>query len=316
MSRASRLPGRPVARSVGLVGLALAGLVLSGCGARPASIPARPLVVGDESLSMSKIDTTTPALLPRPTTPQITQPSQRVPMRFLRQFVAASLSQRLLGEQLAEEYDVQPTSQYAQQVTKVSQPFASAAPELRDAVVDVEAGGPYLQTVQVAIGEKLLAEAGQPAHQRQGGAPARPGRDRGLAEGPLDQHRPGLRRRGRRRAVQGRARPDVVPAEHAGVAGRGELGRSPTPPTPPRCRPRRSAADDGPHDGASRCSTSSTTCGGCVATAPGSASRPIARSRATSRRRPPRRSRRSTPATPTTSARSSATCCSRSTSTP
>ena len=72
---------------------------------------------------------------------------------------------------------MQPTSQYAQQVTKVSQPFASAAPELRDAVVDVEAGSPYLQTVQVAIGEKLLTEAGQPAPEHQGGPPARPGRD-------------------------------------------------------------------------------------------------------------------------------------------
>jgi hypothetical protein len=119
-------------------------------------------VVGDESLSMSKIDDTTERYC-EAYTPQITQANQRVPMRLLRQFVAASLSQRLLGEQLAAQYDVQPTSQYAQQVTKVSQPFASAAPELRDAVVDVEGGNPYLQTVQVAIGEKLLTEGGQSA---------------------------------------------------------------------------------------------------------------------------------------------------------
>jgi hypothetical protein len=158
----SRLPGRPVARSVGLVGLALTGLVLSGCGASTGLHPGSAVVVGDESLSMNKINTTTQRYC-EAYTPQITQQNQRVPMRFLRQFVAASLSQRLLGEQLAAEYDVQPTSQYAQQVTTVSQPFASAAPDLRDAVVDVEAGNPYLQTVQVAIGEKLLTEAGQPA---------------------------------------------------------------------------------------------------------------------------------------------------------
>jgi hypothetical protein len=157
----SRLPGRPMARSVGLAGLALAGLVLSSCGAATGLHPGSAVVVGDESLSMSKINTTTQRYC-EAYTPQITQSNQRVPMRFLRQFVAASLSQRLLGEQLAAEYDVQPTSQYAEQVTKVSQPFASAAPELRDAVVDVEAGNPYLQTVQVAVGDKLLTEAGEP----------------------------------------------------------------------------------------------------------------------------------------------------------
>jgi hypothetical protein len=162
VSEASRLPGRSVARSGGLVGLALTGLVLSGCGASTGLHPGSAAVVGDESLSMSKIDDTTERYC-EAYTPQITQANQRVPMRLLRQFVAASLSQRLLGEQLAAQYDVQPTSQYAQQVTKVSQPFASAAPELRDAVVDVEGGNPYLQTVQVAIGEKLLTEAGQSA---------------------------------------------------------------------------------------------------------------------------------------------------------
>ncbi len=157
---AARLPGRSVARSVVLVGLVLTGLVLSGC-ASVGINPGAAAVVGDESLSMRQINRATQRYC-RAYEPQITQANQRVPMRLLRQFVAASLSQRLLGEQLAQEYDVQPTSQYAQQVTKVSQPFAKAAPELRDAVVDVEAGAPYLQTVQIAVGEKLLAEAGQP----------------------------------------------------------------------------------------------------------------------------------------------------------
>ena len=215
--------GRGVARPVGLVGLALTALVLSGCGASTGLHPGSAVVVGDESLSMSKIDDTTQRYC-EAYTPQITQSSQRVPMRFLRQFVAASLSQRLLGEQLAAQYDVQPTSQYAQQVTKVSQPFAAAAPELRDAVVDVEAGNPYLQTVQVAVGEKLLTGGRPGCAHHQGGPPARPGRDRGLAEDPLDQRRPGLRCRGRRRTVQGEPRQHVVPAEHAGLAGRGERG--------------------------------------------------------------------------------------------
>ena len=219
---AARLPGRSVARSVVLVGLVLTGLVLSGC-ASVGINPGAAAVVGDESLSMRQINRATQRYC-RAYEPQITQANQRVPMRLLRQFVAASLSQRLLGEQLAQEYDVQPTSQYAQQVTKVSQPFAKAAPELRDAVVDVEAGAPYLQTVQIAVGEKLLAEAGQPTTDAKAALQRGQVATTDWLKDHDDPHRPGLRARGGRRAVQGRARQHVVPAERAGLAGRGDLG--------------------------------------------------------------------------------------------
>src|SRR5215218_2788118 len=127
-------------RPVGLLGLAAAGLVLSGCGASTGIHPGSAAVIGDEALSMSKIDTTTTRYC-EAYEPQISQQSQRVPMRYLRQFVAANLSQRLLGEQLAEAYDVQPGAAYTQQVETVEQSFASAPSQLRDAVVDVEAGG-------------------------------------------------------------------------------------------------------------------------------------------------------------------------------
>jgi hypothetical protein len=155
----SRQRGRSVGRSVGLVGLAAAGLVLSGCGASTGIHPGSAAVIGDQSISMSRIDTTASRYC-QAYEPQISQQSQRVPMRYLRQFVAANLSQRVLGQQLAQEYDVQPTSQYDQQVTKVEEQFASAPSKLRKAVVDVEAGGAYLSTVQVAIGQKLLEESG------------------------------------------------------------------------------------------------------------------------------------------------------------
>jgi hypothetical protein len=157
----TRQPGRSVGRSVALAGLALVGLVLSGCssiGIHPGSAA----VVGDESLSMSKIDDTA-TLYCKAYLPQIQQSSTAViPMRLLRQYVAASLSQRLLGEQLATQYDVQPGSQYTTRIGQIEQQFATAAPDAKKAVVDVEGGDPYLQTVQVAIGQKLLADSGQP----------------------------------------------------------------------------------------------------------------------------------------------------------
>jgi hypothetical protein len=155
----SRQPGRSVARSVSLAGLAAAGLVLTGCGVSTGIHPGSAAVIGDESISLSKIDTTASRYC-QAYAPQISQQSQRVPMRYLRQFVAANLSQRMLGRQLAEAYDVQPTSAYDQQVTKVETQFASSPSKLRKAVVDVEAGGLYLSAVQAAIGQKLLAESG------------------------------------------------------------------------------------------------------------------------------------------------------------
>jgi hypothetical protein len=156
-----RHPGRPVARSVTVAGLAVVGLLLSGCGGSLGIHPGSAAVVGDDTISMDTINSTT-TLYCRAYLPQLQQQGQKVPMRFLRQFVAGSLAERDLGEQLAAEYAVQPTSDYANQQTQVAQQFASAEPDVKQAVLDVEGGPPYLQNVQVAIGHKLLAESGNP----------------------------------------------------------------------------------------------------------------------------------------------------------
>ncbi len=156
-----RHPGRPVARSVTVAGLAVVGLLLSGCGGSLGIHPGSAAVIGDDTLTMDKIDGTT-TLYCRAYLPQLQQQGQKLPMRYLRQFVAASLSQRDLGQQLADQYAVQPTSQYQDHLNQVAQQFATAAPDVKQAVLDVEGGSAYLQTIQVAIGEKLLAESGTP----------------------------------------------------------------------------------------------------------------------------------------------------------
>jgi hypothetical protein len=157
--RASRRhPGRPVARPLMVAGLALLGVLVSGCGSLGIH-PGSAAVIGDDTISMSKIDSTT-TLYCRAYLPQLQQAGQKLPMRYLRQFVAASLAQRALGQQLAAEYGVQPTSDYATQQAQVAQQFSTAAPDVKQAVLDVEGGDPYLQNVQVAIGKKLLAASG------------------------------------------------------------------------------------------------------------------------------------------------------------
>lgn len=142
--------------ALAVVGVAVASLFLSGCGASVGIHPGAAAVVGDESVSLNKVDTTTTRFC-QAYLPTIQQSSQSGPvaLKLLRQFVALSLTQRLLGEQLAAAYDVEPTKQYDSEIAQIQSQFAKSKPELRAAVLDVNGGSPYLQTVQVAIGRKL-----------------------------------------------------------------------------------------------------------------------------------------------------------------
>lgn len=159
-----RHPGRPAGRSVTVAGLAVLGLLLSGCGGSLGIHPGSAVVVGDETVSMDKIDSTT-TLYCQAYLPQLQQQGQKVPMRFLRQFVAGALAEHALGQQLAAEYSVRPTSDYATQQSQVAQQFASATPDVKAAVLEVEGGAPYLQNIQVAVGHKLLDASGNPTTQ-------------------------------------------------------------------------------------------------------------------------------------------------------
>jgi hypothetical protein len=110
---------------------------------------------------MSKIDSTT-ALYCKAYGPIIAQKApDGLPMRLFRQQVVANLAERLLGQQLAAEYGVQPSEQYASAVSSIRQQFASSSKSAIDAGVEVEAGDLYLKTVQVSIGRQLLAKSGQ-----------------------------------------------------------------------------------------------------------------------------------------------------------
>src|SRR3954452_5129140 len=73
---------RPARRSVGVMGLALAGLALTGCGPSLGIHPGSAVVVDDRTLSMSHVDTTS-SLYCKAYIPQIQQQSSGgVPMRF------------------------------------------------------------------------------------------------------------------------------------------------------------------------------------------------------------------------------------------
>jgi hypothetical protein len=156
----TRRAGRAVPRSFAAASVAALGLVLSGCGSIGIH-PGSAAVVGDQSFSMNTIDSTTSDFC-EAFVPQIQASStKQVPMQVLRGFVAGGLAMRAIGQQLADQYDVQPGPDYAQSLSQVDKQFAGVSPSARKAVDDVEGGRVYLQAIQIAVGQKLLAAANQ-----------------------------------------------------------------------------------------------------------------------------------------------------------
>lgn len=142
---------------------ALAGLFLTGCGSSLGVHPGSAEVIGDQTVSMSKIDDTTLLYCKAyVTSSQQSQQGQSgpEPMGLFRSFVAGGLAKRLLGSELADEYGVQPASGYQTQVSQIEQALASVPADQRQAVIDVAASDAYLQNVQVAIGQQLTGNSG------------------------------------------------------------------------------------------------------------------------------------------------------------
>lgn len=147
-----------------LAGLACAGLLLSGCGSSLGIHPGSAAVVGDETLSMSKIDTTAThfctAYLAQARQSSSSQ-SGPLPMGTIRSYAAASLAQRALGDQLAQKYGVEPAAGYQSTISQYQTALASSSAAERDAVIQVAAAQAYLQNVQVAVGQQITGNQGQ-----------------------------------------------------------------------------------------------------------------------------------------------------------
>ena len=150
------------ATAVGASATAVA-LLLSGCGSSLGIHPGAAATVGDRTVSMSKIDDdTTLYCKAYVTSSRQSQQSQSgpIPLGLFRSYVASSLANRLLGQELADQYAVQPASGYQQQVSQIQQALSSAPDDQRQAVIDVAASDAFLQNVQVAIGQQLTGNTG------------------------------------------------------------------------------------------------------------------------------------------------------------
>jgi hypothetical protein len=157
----TRRPG--FARRVpAIAGVSVVGLTLSAC-ASVGIHPGAAAVVGDRSVSMHTINSNASLYCGGLATTIQSSQAQQIPMRLIRQYVATGLAEKMLGQQLAAQYDVTAGPQYAKSIEQVQQQLTKMTADQRNAVINVESGSRYLQWVQVAIGRRLLADSGQSA---------------------------------------------------------------------------------------------------------------------------------------------------------
>ena len=143
-------------RTTGLAGLVVAGALLAGCGSASPGVAVR---VGDEVITTNEVDELAGEYCRAVGRSLAAQnPPQVVPNRYFRSGIAGTLTMRTIGEQLGEEYGVEPGKTYDQSVAKLEQSVSVLDEEVRGAVVEVESSTAYVEAIQAAVGQVLLEE--------------------------------------------------------------------------------------------------------------------------------------------------------------
>ncbi len=147
----SRLVRSRVVRVGAVIG---AAVLLAGCGAARPGVAAQ---VGDGAISIAEVDDSSVAFCKAYGT---ANPGNVVPMRVARSFLLSSKVDRLIGEQIAAEYDVVPGQAYEQGVAQARSSVAGLPADQQEAVLDQQTAGPFRQSVVQAAARKLLAQEG------------------------------------------------------------------------------------------------------------------------------------------------------------
>jgi hypothetical protein len=142
-------------RSVGV--LALAGLVLTGCGS--SARPGVAVEVGDESISTSTVDSTS-AHLCTALGDQFKSNGTVVPMGFIRQGVVQLLTLSSTAEQIADEYGVEPGQAYHREVAQREATAESFPEEVRADYVEVMSANALASDILNQVGRIELENQG------------------------------------------------------------------------------------------------------------------------------------------------------------
>jgi hypothetical protein len=132
--------------------VALAGLLLTGCGSASPGVAVK---VGDEEISTRHVDSVTANYCTA-----VGELESAVPMGFVRQYVVQLLTLRSQASQIADDYGVEPGSTYYNDVAQ-RQSTAEAQPEeVRDDYVELASTSAYAQDILDQVGRIVLEEQG------------------------------------------------------------------------------------------------------------------------------------------------------------
>ena len=139
-------------------GLAVAALLLTGCGAAPALEPGVAARVGDSRISVSRVDQVTESYC-QAAEQQLSQ-GQVIAQHLLRGQTAGALALRSAADQFAAEEGVTADPSYDRAVQNAEQSLASLSADERQALIDVQGAGAYVSAVELAAGRRIVAKQG------------------------------------------------------------------------------------------------------------------------------------------------------------
>ena len=143
----------------------LSVVLLAGCGVTGTQFhPGIAAEVGDQTITTRHVDQVTDdycKAVEKVSKGQAQSSDQARPMRYLTHTFANDLIVKAAVEQLAADYDVQPTSNYKDEVAQLEPQLTSLTDEQKDAVREVFGARAYTDDVLSQIGEISLKKQGK-----------------------------------------------------------------------------------------------------------------------------------------------------------
>ncbi len=136
-------------------------VLLSGCGVAETQFrPGVAVEVGDRTITTDRVDELTAGFCAA-VEEQISSGGQSYPLRLFKRGIVGQLAVQSAVEQLADDYDVSPGTDYQSQLAQIETEAEGLSEEGRDEYVEVQATLPYVTDVLTQIGGILLADEGE-----------------------------------------------------------------------------------------------------------------------------------------------------------
>ena len=132
--------------------VALAGLLLTGCGSASPGVAVK---VGDEQISTRHVNEVTANYCTA-----VGELESAVPMGFVRQYVVQLLTLRSQASQIADEYGVEPGSTYYNDVAQREGTASTQPEDVQDDYVELASTSAYAQDILDQVGRIVLEERG------------------------------------------------------------------------------------------------------------------------------------------------------------